>query len=194
MLEIHPRLLLYQGVIFIVFAFLMWKFVYKNLVKMVEDRRRKIENTILEAEKKRGEADALRKGYESKIDELNAQAGEVLRRAEAEGWRKHEEIVASGRQDARQMAAQNRLQCAADVEAAMLAAKAELLDIAAVLSKKALGRALTPDVEARLIEELSAEIQETGTPPVFGAKTGSEETGTPPVFGAKTGSVPISPN
>jgi F-type H+-transporting ATPase subunit b len=161
MLEIHPRLLLYQGVIFLVFVFLMWKFVYQALVKMVEGRRRRVEQTILEAERKRGEAEALRMGYESRVSELSAQAEEVMRKAEADGWRKHEAIVEQGRTEAARIAERVRLQSEAEMVEAMLAAKGELLDIAGSLARKALGTAATPEVDARLIKELSAEIRNT---------------------------------
>jgi F-type H+-transporting ATPase subunit b len=161
MLEIHPQLLLYQGAIFLIFVFLMWKFVYRSLVKMVEDRRRRVEQTILDADKLRGEADALRSGYESKVSELNAQAEGILRSAETEAWRRREAIVEQGRIDAARVAERNRMQCRADVDEAMLAAKTELLDIAGSLAKKALSTAATPEVEAQLIRELSAEIRNT---------------------------------
>jgi F-type H+-transporting ATPase subunit b len=161
MLEIHPRLLLYQGVIFLVFVFLMWRFVYRALVKMVEDRRRKVEATIVEAERKRGEAEALRMGYENRVSELSTRAEEVMRQAEADARRKHEEIVEQGRVEAGRIAARNRLQCEADVAEAMLAARAELLGISDSLARKALGKAATPEVEAELVKELSAEIRST---------------------------------
>jgi F-type H+-transporting ATPase subunit b len=161
MLEIHPQLLLYQGAIFLIFVFLMWKFVYRSLVKMVEDRRRRVEQIIVDAEKARGEAEALRMGYESRVSELSARSGEVMRQAEGEARRKHDEIVDQGRQEAGRVAARNRLQCEADVTEAMHAARAELLDIAGSLARKALGKAATPDVEAELVRELSAEIRAT---------------------------------
>lgn len=161
MLEIHPQLLLYQGAIFLIFVFLMWKFVYRSLVKMVEDRRRRVEQTILDAEKARGEAEALRMGYESRVSEMSARRDEVIRQAEAEARRKHDEIVEQGRQEASRVAARNRLQCEADLAEAMHAARVELLDISGSLARKALGRAATPEVEAALVKELSAEIRAT---------------------------------
>jgi F-type H+-transporting ATPase subunit b len=161
MLEIHPRLLLYQGVIFLVFVFLMWRFVYRALVKLVEDRRRRVEQTIVDAEKARGEAEALRMGYESRVSELSARRDEVLRQAEADARRKHDEIVEQGRVEAGRIAARNRLQCESDVAEAMHAARAELLDISGSLARKALGKAATPEVEAELVKELSAEIRST---------------------------------
>ena len=161
MLEIHPRLLLYQGAIFLIFVFLMWKFVYRSLVKMIEDRRRRVEQTIVDAEKARGEAEALRTGYESRVSELSARRDEVIRQAEAEARRKHEEIVEQGRLEAGRIAARNRLQCEADLTEAMHAARAELFDVAGTMARKALGKAATPEVEAELVKELSAEIRAT---------------------------------
>ena len=107
------------------------------------------------------EADSLRLGYESRVAELNAQADQVIRKAEAEAFRRREEIVDQGRLEAARIAERNRLQCDADVQAAMLAAKTELLDIAGSLAKQALGKAATPDVEASLIHELSQELKQT---------------------------------
>jgi F-type H+-transporting ATPase subunit b len=161
MLEIHPLLLLYQGAIFIIFAFLMWKFVYKSLVKMVEDRRRRIEQTILDAEKKQGEADALRLGYEGKVAELNARADDIIRKAEAEAYRRRDDIVEQARTEAAKIAERNRVQCETDVEEAMLSAKSELLDIAGSMARRALSRAATPEVDARLVEELNQELRQT---------------------------------
>jgi F-type H+-transporting ATPase subunit b len=160
MLEIHPQLLLYQGVIFLVFVFLMWKFVYKNLMKMVEDRRQRIENTIMETERKRGEAEALRVGYETRIADIRAQADEAVRKAEAEGWRRHEEIVEAGRTEARRLGEQAQRRTEAEIEEAFLAAKGELVGIASDLARKALGKSATPDMDARLVRELSEELKE----------------------------------
>jgi len=160
MLEIHPQLLLYQGIIFLIFVFLMWKFVYKSLVKMVEDRRKRIEDTILETERKRGEADALRVGYESRIAGISSQAEEVIRKAEAEGWRKYEEIVETGRAEARRLAEQSRRQTEAEIEEAFLAAKGELVGIASDLARKALGKSAGPELDARLVAELGEEMRE----------------------------------
>jgi F-type H+-transporting ATPase subunit b len=161
MLEIHPTLLLYQGVIFVAFAFLMWKFVYKNLVRMVEDRRRRIEENILDAERKRGEADALRLGLESRVSELNVRADQIVRDAEIEGMRRRDEILERARTEAARLAERSRLQCESELAEAMLAARTELLDIAGGLASRALGRAATPEVEERLIRELSEEIRKT---------------------------------
>jgi F-type H+-transporting ATPase subunit b len=161
MLEIHPQLLLYQGAIFLIFVFLMWKFVYKSLVKMVEERRRKIENTILEAEKKKSEADEIKLGYESKMTEVNAKADEIRRQAEAEAYQKRNEIVDTARTEATQIIERSRLQTAAEREQAMLSAKGELLDISIELAKKALDKAATPQIEEKLIQELSEEIKRT---------------------------------
>ncbi len=161
MLEIHPQLLLYQGAIFIIFVFLMWKFVYKNLVKMVEDRRNKIENTMLEADKKKSEAEELKLGYEAKLTEINVKAEDVRRRTEAEAWQKHNEIVDTARTEATQIIGRSRQQSAAEREQAMLAAKGELLDISIELAKKALAKATTPQTEEKLIQELTEELKKT---------------------------------
>jgi F-type H+-transporting ATPase subunit b len=158
MLEVHPQLLLYQGIIFLVFVFLMRRFVYKSLVKMVEGRRCQIENTIIETERKRGEVESLRLGYEGRVSEIAARADEILRQAEAEGREKYNEIVETGRAEAARVADNTRRRAESDIEDAVLAAKDDLVGIAAELARKALGGTVTPEVDARLLQELQAEL------------------------------------
>ncbi len=161
MLEIHPRLLLYQGAIFIIFVFLMWKFVYKSLVKMVEDRRKKIENSIQEADKNKVDAEKIKLGYEAKMSEINTQADNIKRQSEQEAWQKHKEIVDAARTEASTIVERGRQQGVAEREAAMLAAKGDILDISVELAKKALDKATDEKVEEKLISELSEEIKKT---------------------------------
>jgi F-type H+-transporting ATPase subunit b len=161
MLEIHPQLLLYQGAIFIVFVFLMWKFVYKNLVKMVEERRNKIENTMLEADKKKSEAEALKLGYETRLTEINTKAEDIRHRTEQEAWQKHNEIIDVARSEASTIVERGRQQSTAEREQVMLAAKSDILDISIGLAKKALDKAYDQDIEEKLISELSEEIKKT---------------------------------
>jgi F-type H+-transporting ATPase subunit b len=161
MLEIHPQLLLYQGAIFIIFVFLMWKFVYKSLVKMVEERRNKIENTMLEADKKKSEAEVLKHGYETKLTEINTKAEDIRRRSEAEAWQKHNEIVDAARSEASTIVERGRQQSTAEHEQVMLEAKSDILDISIELAKKALDKAFDQQVEEKLISELSEEIKKT---------------------------------
>jgi F-type H+-transporting ATPase subunit b len=161
MLEIHPQLLLYQGIIFLVFVFLMWKFVYKNIVKMVEERRHKIETTINEAEQRSQEASQLKTDLASKITEIDTQSDEIRRKAEAEGWQKRNEIIDTARNEASQIIERGKLQTALDHEHAMHAAKDEILNISVELAKKALDKVSTPDIEEKIIEKVSEEIKST---------------------------------
>jgi F-type H+-transporting ATPase subunit b len=161
MLEIHPQLLLYQGIIFLVFVFLMWKFVYKSLVKMVEDRRHRIENTINEAEQKNTEANQLKSRYENKITEIDNQADTIRQKAELEGLQKRDAIIETARTEASQIIERGKLQTITEREAAMTSAKDELLNISVEVAKKALKEITTPDIEEKLIEKVSEEIKKT---------------------------------
>lgn len=159
MLEIHPQLLLYQGAIFLIFVFLMWRFVYRKIVKAVEDRRQRIEDAILEAERQRGEAEALRLGYEGRLNELNAQAAEILRKAENQGWQKYDEIMAAARAEAARFTEQQRRLTRREIEETVLAARDQVVELAAAMARKALGRAVNPELDQRLIQELTRELE-----------------------------------
>ena len=128
---------------------------------MVEDRRHKIENTINDAEKKREEANQLKTSYEGKITEIDSQADELRRKAEAEGFQKRNEIIDTARTEATQIIERGRIQTIADRDAAMQTAKDEILTISVELAKKALDKITTPDIEEKIIEKVSEEIKNT---------------------------------
>lgn len=127
---------------------------------MVDDRRRRIEDEILENEKRRGELEGLRMGYEGRLGEINAKAEDVIRKAEADGWRKYEEIVEAGRTEAARVTETSRRQTETEIEEAVLAARGELVGIATDLARKALSTTVTPEVDNRLIEELTRELEQ----------------------------------
>lgn len=92
-LGIDPKLLLAQGVNFLILLFVLTKFVYKPLMKMVEERRRKIELGV-----KGGEMaeEVIKKAEEEKagiIKEADTHAVAIISEAEKNAQKKAQEIA-----------------------------------------------------------------------------------------------------
>lgn len=92
-LGIDPKLLLAQGVNFLILLFVLTKFVYKPLIKMVEERRKKIELGIKggeRAEKIIKEAEQEKVGI---IKEADIQAVFIISEAEKNAQKKGQDIA-----------------------------------------------------------------------------------------------------
>jgi len=97
MLEIHPTLLLYQGIIFIVFVFLLYRFAYRPLTKMIQTRKALIESNLNQAEQLKAEAEKEKIEYEDRRRQIEVERKQIMDTAAAEGNLQKEQIVAQGR-------------------------------------------------------------------------------------------------
>jgi F-type H+-transporting ATPase subunit b len=97
-LGINWQLLLSQAVNFILLLIVLRIFVYKPVLKLLRDRREKIEGGLMkakEAEKRLHEVDEIGKG---KIKEAEFEAVAILKRTEAEAKTVEEKLLAAAKQ------------------------------------------------------------------------------------------------
>jgi F-type H+-transporting ATPase subunit b len=158
MLEIHPKLLLYQGIVFVIFALLMWRFVYRKLVQIAEDRRRRVEEMVEYAEKQRRAADEFRQRYERRHAEFEERTAQVVQQAEEDGLRVREQIIGDARSEAAAIVERGRRQAEADRRQAVLTARQDIVDLAAGVARRALSRAVTPEVDRKLVADVAEEL------------------------------------
>jgi F-type H+-transporting ATPase subunit b len=100
MMEIHPALLAYQIVVFLIFLFLMYRFVYRPIFKVLQKRQDKIEGDIKEAEKDREEMSRLREQYAQKMAQVGEDADRIIKEAEREANERRNQLMAVAKQDA----------------------------------------------------------------------------------------------
>ena len=101
-LGIEPKLLLAQGVNFAILLFVLTKFVYKPLMKMVEERRNKIELGVKGGEMAEG---IIKKAEEQKtgiIKEADTKAVSIISEAEKNAQKKAADIALQADKKAQQ--------------------------------------------------------------------------------------------
>lgn len=158
MLDIHPTLLLYQGIIFIIFVYLMYRFVYRPLEKMIQDRRVYIESTISTAEAERAEAERARAEYDNRLAGIEGERKQVVETALTDGNRAKEEIIAAGREEANRLVAKARLAIDKERRLAVREAKADLGAIAIQVVKKFLKKGMNKKSEQNLITSIAHDL------------------------------------
>ncbi len=151
-LGIDWKLLIEQGIAFLILVAVLGKFVYPILMKSIDDRREAIEAGLKEAKESQ---EALAKA-EAKVSDLLAEA-----RKEADGivQRSHQEaatMVAEAEEKAKARANQivedARAQLATDVAKAREALKTETVKLVATATERIIGDKLDAGKDATLIE------------------------------------------
>jgi F-type H+-transporting ATPase subunit b len=154
----NPWMFLSQVVSFSIVAFLLRRFAYKPILGVLEERRQRIAEGLLNAEKiKQQLAEAeqrhqeiLAKGNseaQKMIDEARASAGVIAERKQQEAIAAAEQILAKAREASR-----------LEHERTMSQLKRELGRLVIDTTAKVTGKILTPDDQRRLQEEASRQV------------------------------------
>ena len=147
------ELFLSQVISFTIVAFLLRRFAYKPILAILEDRRRKIEEGMLNAEKIRKELAEAEKRYQEILAKANADAQRMIDEARESSAhlaeRKQQEAIAA----ADQIVAKAKEAAALEHERQMQNLKRELGRLVVDTTAKVTGKVLTPEDQKRLQEE-----------------------------------------
>lgn len=155
---IQPILLLAQIVNFLIIFFLLKKFFYGPIVKMLEDRKKRIEQSLQNAdeiEKRLAETDVK---IAKALEEARVNAQVIMQDAKAEAKRivdtateEGHKITESALTEARSQIELERLRMQKELQA-------ETASIAGVLVKKVLGRTMNSKEKAEITKTSIAQI------------------------------------
>jgi len=154
----NPWLFFSQVISFAIVAFLLRRFAYKPILAVLEERRRKIEEGQLNAEKIRKELAEAEKRYQEIVAKANADAQKMIDEARESAAhlseRKQQEAIAA----AEQIIAKAREASAIEYERTMEALKRELGRLVVDTTAKVTGKVLTAEDQQRLQEETARQL------------------------------------
>jgi F-type H+-transporting ATPase subunit b len=154
----NPWLFLSQVISFVIVALLLRRFAYKPILAVLEDRRRRIEEGLLNAEKIKKELAAAEQRYAEILAKANATAQKMIDEARESSAhlaeRKEQEAMVA----AEQIMAKAREAATLEHERTMAELKRELGRLVVETTAKVTGKVLTPDDQRRLQEEAARQL------------------------------------
>jgi F-type H+-transporting ATPase subunit b len=152
------QLFLSQVVSFCIVAFLLRRFAYKPILGVLEERRRRIEEGLINADKIKKELAEAEKRYQEILAKANADAQKMIDEARESSAhlaeRKEQEAIAA----AEQILAKAREASALEHERTMAELKRELGHLVVETTAKVTGKVLTSDDQRRLQEEAARQV------------------------------------
>ena len=152
------KLFLSQVISFCIVAFLLRRFAYKPILAILEDRRRKIEEGQLNAEKIRKQLAEAEKRYQEIVSKANADGQRMIDEARNSAAhlseRKQQEAIVA----AEQIVSKAKEAAAHEHDRQMQALKRELGHLVIETTAKVTGKVLTPDDQKRLQEEAARQV------------------------------------
>lgn len=136
------------------------RFLFKPVLKMIQDRQDEIDNIYEEADKAKSSADALEAEYRQKL-EVAAETGDrIVKEAMARGQSREEEIIRKANLEASAIMDKAAADIAQEKKKAVNDAKDEISEMAMAIAEKVVGRQLNKEDQNKLFDEFINELGE----------------------------------
>ncbi len=151
-------LMIWTLVVFLISLYILSKVVYPRIRTALDERARRIEESIDAADKTRQEADQLLADYRERLHEARGQADEIVARARraAETHERDAEEEAKAKRE--QLMEQTRRDIEAETRRAIQDIRREVADLTVMATEKVTRKTLTEDDQRRLIDDAMSEL------------------------------------
>ncbi len=159
MLTIYPGLMVWTLITFAIAVFVLVKFAFGPIQKLLEDRRQQVQDSLDTAEQTRAEALRLLEDYKATLAKVRGEADEIVARARRTGEHSKAEILAEAHAQAERLVAKAQDQIERDTRAALRDLKSQVAELTVRATEKVTSRGLTTEDHERLIDEALAELR-----------------------------------
>lgn len=155
-LGINGTLFLGQLINFLVVLVVLWIFAYKPLMKLMDDRSKKIEQGVRRADEMEVRVKELESERESVLKEARREAKETVVRAQAQAKEKHDALLLGAKEDVARMVETSRTQMRHEKDQLVQEARGELAALVVEAASRVVGDAL----DVKKAEKLAAQAIE----------------------------------
>jgi F-type H+-transporting ATPase subunit b len=143
----------WQLVAFGLLMFLLWKFLYQPILTMLEERRRRIEQGMKDAQMAADKAAAAQAEFERQVAESKKEGQVILAQANEMSAKLREDILATAREESRQMIEKAKAEIQAERKQAMADLERQVADLAITVSQTVIPASLDEAAQRRLISD-----------------------------------------
>ncbi|MDX6486290.1 MAG: F-type H+-transporting ATPase subunit b [Gaiellaceae bacterium] len=158
LIKVTPGLMIWTIVSFLITLFVLKRYAFGPIQKMIDERRERIRQSIEEADKAREEARKLLEEHRSLIAGARADAEQILAEARRVGESQRERVREEIEVDRQRRLEETRKQIEAETQRALVQIRAEVAELTLIAAEKVTGKALDQADQRRLIEEAISEL------------------------------------
>lgn len=139
----------------------MKKFLFKPVMKVIEDRQQEIDEMYTQAGSAKENAVALEQTYKQKLSQATQTGEQIVKEATARGQARQEEIIRQANEEANAIRAKAEADIAREKKKALNDAKDELAGLAVEIAGKVVGHSLTDNDQTVLVDRFIEELGES---------------------------------
>src|SRR5512139_3473079 len=158
LLSVDSTLLWATLVVFAIFAWILGKFAWGPLLKIVDDREKTIREQVDSAQLAAAEAKELLARHHEILKGAGREREEILQKALKEAEQVRVELVTKARADADQVLARTREQMGREKDQAIADLRAQVADIAVEAAARIVRSSLTEEAQRKLVDDYIKEL------------------------------------
>jgi F-type H+-transporting ATPase subunit b len=158
LIKVTPGLMIWTIVAFLITLFVLSKYAYAPVQKMIDDRRERIRSAIDEADRAREEARNLLEEHKRLIGQARSEAEEILAEARRIGDAQRERVREEADADRQRRLEETQRQIEQATHQAIGQIREEVGRLSVIAAEKITRKSLTDADQSRLIDEALAEI------------------------------------
>lgn len=140
--------------------FVAKKFLFKPVMKIIQDRQKEIDGLYEDADQAKSDAEALRDDYQQKLSVAVETSERMVKEAVARAQSREEEIIRQANREANAIRDKASADIAQEKKKAINDAKDEISVIAMAIAGKVVGREINADDQANLVDSFINELGE----------------------------------
>ena len=152
-LSVDTTLLVSSAILFALFAWVLGKFAWGPLLRIVDDREKRIRDSVGAAERAAAEAKGLLAQHQEMLRGAGREREEILARALKEADSARVDLVEKARSDAEHIVERAREQIERDKNEAIAELRGQVADIAVEAASKIVKSSLTPEAQRKLVDD-----------------------------------------
>jgi F-type H+-transporting ATPase subunit b len=158
LIEVNPGLMIWTLVCFAITFFVLRKFAFGPIQGAIDERRKRIRDSVEEAERTRAEARRLLEEHKQLMAQAKGEASEILAEARRLGDAQRERAREEAEADRQRRLEETRKQIEAETVRSLEQIRAEVAELAMAATQKVTGKVLDKADHRRLIEDAIGDL------------------------------------
>ena len=158
LIQVTPGLMIWTIVCFLIALFVLKRYAFGPIQKLIDERRERIRRALDEADEARDEARTLLEEHRKLIGQARSEAEEILSEARQVARGMQERVKEETEADRQRRLEETKRQIEAETRRALEAIRAEVAELSLVAAEKVTRKSLDDKDQRRLIDEAIGEL------------------------------------
>jgi F-type H+-transporting ATPase subunit b len=158
LIDVVPGLMVWTVVTFLIVLWVLRRFAFSRIQRLIDQRRDRIREALDEADKARSEARELREQVAREREEAKADREQILEESRRQAQRQLEQAREQADADLKMRLEKNREELEAENARLREQIRRDVVELTLLASEKVTGKVLDADDQRRLIDETIEEV------------------------------------